>query len=166
MIKRLVNAVGMLLLIPVSLAAQEVVDLETQVAAFMVVAEHASDVATRGIGSEVTAQEMTVASPSGPQTAVGIVASRLEARVGFLEQVVRCDDIWDCRSTDGSRAGFRIDSAEFNDFSATIVVDVWYLVDLVDSSGRRRLTGRADRLYLVRSGSGWRIDHVEPVAQR
>ena len=163
MIKRMVNAVGMLLLIPVALAAQADVEIETQVAAFMRVAEHAARIATGPLGSEVTAQEMTVASTSGPQTAVGLMASRLKARVGVLEQVVRCDDTRDCRSTNGSRAGFRIDSAEFHGSTATIVVDVWYLLD---SSGRRRLTGRADRLYLVRSDSGWRIDHVEPVAQR
>jgi hypothetical protein len=67
---------------------------------------------------------------------------------------------------DQSRAGFEVVNVSVGEATATVDVVTWFLYErtVVGLEGVASAM-RGDRLHLVLTESGWRLDRVEPVSQ-
>jgi hypothetical protein len=165
---RIILPVATLLAWTPPLAAQDAA-FEDRVAAALVAAEHAAEVATRQIGAPVSPDQLPV-SASGPEidrALLEAVAARLGTPLRSASEMITCEQapvFGRCTSNDGStRAGLILHRIEMTGSGATVWMEAWYLYP----SGRGpRMGGRGDRLYLTRSGSGWEIERWEIMVHR
>lgn len=149
-----------LLLVPLRVDAQgnTAADREALLAA---VAEHAVSTITSERQAEIALEEVVFWTDD---PALDEAAARSGLRIGTREDAIECAMPGrDCVSLDGTEGAVRVMDVVIDGRTATVLVDVLFLMRLED---QQVLTGRADRLHLALGDDGWRVDHVDPVAQR